>query len=199
MTSRLVRVFHSRDSGQTQAWPLPANPTHKTHPAHYLPDVDITLAEAWTLWWSGQQLTDHTIHGLSVLWLARLGKLLAFLAGTTIVLDVIGPERLIAWSQKASTDPKLKRGVITALFAMGLALGVVAEVLAWQRNDFTSPDYNLRWALLVGFVSSLLGANAERIAGWVGHALAREGIEKWVRRVAIPLFFLGFALDYMAS
>ncbi|MCK9870324.1 hypothetical protein UIS43_10930 [Nocardiopsis sp. LDBS0036] len=161
--------------------------------------MDITLAEAWTLWWSGQQLTDHTIHGLSVLWLARLGKLLAFLAGTTIVLDVIGPERLIAWSQKASTDPKLKRGVITALFAMGLALGVVAEVLAWQRNDFTSPDYNLRWALLVGFVSSLLGANAERIAGWVGHALAREGIEKWVRRVAIPLFFLGFALDYMAS
>ena len=42
--------------------------------------VDLTLTDAWTLWWSGQRLTDHTLYGLSVLWLGRTGKLMAFLA-----------------------------------------------------------------------------------------------------------------------
>ncbi|MFC4563291.1 hypothetical protein ACFO4E_15620 [Nocardiopsis mangrovi] len=59
--------------------------------------MEITLIEAWDKRWDGKQLTNYSIHGMSVLWAARIGKLLMFLAGTTIVLDRIGPERLKTW------------------------------------------------------------------------------------------------------
>ena len=68
----------------------------------YRTAVDLTIVEAWNLWWSGNQLTDHTLYGVSILWLSRAGKLLTFLAGVTIVLDAIGPERLRAYAVSMS-------------------------------------------------------------------------------------------------
>ncbi|PSK98969.1 hypothetical protein CLV63_104193 [Murinocardiopsis flavida] len=32
----------------------------------YRPGVDITLADAWDLWWSGRQLTGYSLHGAPV-------------------------------------------------------------------------------------------------------------------------------------
>ncbi|WP_433696825.1 hypothetical protein [Nocardiopsis sp. CA-288880] len=61
--------------------------------------MHLFLLDAWALWWSGLQLTDHTLHGAPVLWSGRLGKLPAFLAGTTTLLDVIGPARLMTWGR----------------------------------------------------------------------------------------------------
>ncbi|WP_433701740.1 hypothetical protein [Nocardiopsis sp. CA-288880] len=161
--------------------------------------MDLTLTDAWTLWWSGQQLTEHSIHGMSVLWAARTGKLLAFLAGTTIVLDIIGSEKLIAWSKKAGENPRLKRIVVWTLFVLGAGVSLVFEFFAWRQGGFESPVYDPRLLFATGLVALLLGTSSRRLAGWVGAALAREGIEKWVRWIAVPLFFLGFALDYLAS
>ncbi|GAA1454206.1 hypothetical protein [Nocardiopsis tropica] len=161
--------------------------------------MDLTLTEAWNLWWSGQQLTEHSIHGMSVLWAARTGKLMAFLAGCTIVLDIIGSEKLIAWSKQAGENPRLKRVVVGTLFVLGTGFGLVSEFFAWRRGGFESPIYDTRWTLTICLVAVLLGGNSRRLAGWLGAALAREGIEKWVRWIAVPLFFLGFALDYLAS
>lgn len=53
--------------------------------------MNLTVGEAWNLWWSGQQLTGHALYGVPVVWLGRSGKLLSFLSGGAIVLDIVGP------------------------------------------------------------------------------------------------------------
>lgn len=169
------------------------------HPEPYAPRVDLTLIEAWALWWSGQQLTDHTLYGVSVLWLARAGKLLAFLAGTTIVLDALGSERLLEWGDRLKGMSRVPR-LVTIAF-------VYAAVLAWiavARPTEVGLEFPARaWSFLIFAGLALVAVFAQevfwllvRLLGWV---LARPRFEKWVRIVAVPLFFLGFALDYMAS
>lgn len=51
--------------------------------------------EAWSLWWSGAKLEDFAMWGLAMVWWARIGKLLQFAGGAAVVLDLVGPERLL--------------------------------------------------------------------------------------------------------
>jgi hypothetical protein len=50
----------------------------------------------WTAWSSGHPTTTITFCGLPMLWWGRVGKLLQFVAGLTVVFDLFGPERLRA-------------------------------------------------------------------------------------------------------
>lgn len=54
------------------------------------------FAEVWTTWWSGRQTTAVTLCGIPMLWWGRAGKLLQFVAGLAVVLDLVEPERLRA-------------------------------------------------------------------------------------------------------
>lgn len=55
----------------------------------------IDLGEALASWLSGQKLGENTaLYGLSVIWWARLAKVGTFLAGFTLILDLVGPERV---------------------------------------------------------------------------------------------------------
>ncbi|MDA2807548.1 hypothetical protein [Nocardiopsis suaedae] len=61
---------------------------------------DVGFWEAVGLWWNGQRLEGSTMYGLPVLWWARIGKCLQFLGGAVVVIDLIGPERMLRQSDK---------------------------------------------------------------------------------------------------
>jgi hypothetical protein len=62
--------------------------------------VTIGYLEAWRLWFSGQQPpSDAVLWFMSLRWWARAGKLAAFVGGATVILDLIGPERLRQFGQ----------------------------------------------------------------------------------------------------
>jgi hypothetical protein len=165
--------------------------------------MDLTLTDAWALWWSGQQLTDHTLHGAPVLWLGRAGKMLAFLAGCTIVLDIIGSERITSWGSALQ-----QKKVVIGLTAVGCSLYACSEILSLLG---TAPMIEEAWPWVGGFwvgVAFNLGVAAALavVLFWVptfitgfGRLLAWPWFEWWLRRIAVLLFFLGFALDYLAS
>ncbi|MFV2198446.1 hypothetical protein [Nocardiopsis sp. LOL_012] len=179
--------------------------------------MDLTLTDAWTLWWSGQQLTNHTLYGVPVLWLSRSGKLLAFLAGCTIVLDIIGSERLIAWGEQIQTNKG--RRLLWGGVLVGAAVAIPIYVSRFSVPEFAAPsgffgvfstiDDSIQWAvddiivpvaLFLLFVLSPLAADKtpDFVIGF-GQLLTRPHFEKWLRIIAAPLFFIGFTLDYLAS
>jgi len=54
-----------------------------------------SLLELWQVWWAGQGVCpDLQFLGQSIRWWTRLGKLSQFMAGLTIVIDIIGPVRM---------------------------------------------------------------------------------------------------------
>lgn len=57
---------------------------------------------AWATWWDGGETGALPLGWLSVLWWGRVGKLLQFIAGLVVVLDLIGPEALRAFGQRAA-------------------------------------------------------------------------------------------------
>lgn len=55
----------------------------------------------WRAWWSGRQTTTVALCGVPMLWWGRVGKLLQFVAGLAVLLDLVGPERLRAVGARA--------------------------------------------------------------------------------------------------
>lgn len=54
--------------------------------------------EAWSLWLQAQPLTDKALWGvLPVVWLGRAAKVLQFLTGLSLIIQVIGLERVTKW------------------------------------------------------------------------------------------------------
>ncbi|WP_166664541.1 hypothetical protein [Actinophytocola oryzae] len=53
---------------------------------------ELSYIEAWRTWWTGANVNKFELWGLPVPVWARVGKVLQFMAGLAIVLDLIGPE-----------------------------------------------------------------------------------------------------------
>jgi len=54
----------------------------------------VTLREAWQLWFSGDLPSTATLWGASILWWGRIGKIIELVAGLTILVDLVGSQRL---------------------------------------------------------------------------------------------------------
>jgi hypothetical protein len=54
---------------------------------------------AWSQWASGHTLHEQAMWGLKMLWWERIGLFLEFLGGATIIVDIVGPQRLRACAQ----------------------------------------------------------------------------------------------------
>lgn len=55
----------------------------------------IGYLDAWSMWLSGQEVDPQLRMGpMTVLWWGRVGKIAAFMGGLTIILDLVGTERL---------------------------------------------------------------------------------------------------------
>lgn len=134
-----------------------------------------------------------------MLWLGRVGKIMAFLAGCTIVLDIIGSEKLMAWSQRTGERDRFRDRFILFTGALVTIVAAIGQTVLLLRGNATLSVPGALGALCAILCAYLLGRYNGRIAGWIAGALARQGVEVWVRWVALPLFFVGFALDYLAS
>ncbi|NJP09061.1 MAG: hypothetical protein HC866_05870 [Leptolyngbyaceae cyanobacterium RU_5_1] len=55
---------------------------------------EISIFEAWALWWSGHLSPHSTIWGVSIFWWGRLGRTMQFVGAVTIIADIIGPEKI---------------------------------------------------------------------------------------------------------
>ena len=70
----------------------------------------MTFFNAWHLWWQGSLTRDFNLYGLGLLWWGRIGKAVAFIGALTVVLDLIGPDRLRAWGKKVhAKSPLIQR------------------------------------------------------------------------------------------
>lgn len=69
------------------------------------------LFDAWRLWWEGHSVLDLELWGLEITWWGRIGKVLQFVGALTVVLDIIGPERLLAFGDSLRTASPF-RGVV---------------------------------------------------------------------------------------
>lgn len=172
--------------------------------------MDLTLTETWNLWWSGKQLADHTLYGIPILWLSRAGKLLAFLAGTTIILDTIGPERLHAYATRAkqagrhrnqtwAETPRAERRNQTALAtAQTTILLLLTFGLLHARTTTT-----LLLAAMTAPTAAAILLYALPITSWATQAAAwtleHNRLERTIRAAAAPLFLTGFTLDFLAA
>ncbi|WP_436762859.1 hypothetical protein [Streptosporangium sp. V21-05] len=57
--------------------------------------TSINYFEAWGMWWEGKSTLGHDLFGvMSMVWVGRVGKILSFAGGLTLLLDIIGAERL---------------------------------------------------------------------------------------------------------
>lgn len=182
--------------------------------------MDLTLIEAWNLWWSGQQLTDHTLYGVSMIWLGRGGKFLSFIAGFAIILDIIGPDRLRSRFQKILGESDIELHVraaravrICLLIILGIAVLVYTvigvhsiAVSGWQETldahqgigVMPNGDKALQLFVVaaVGFLIAVLGGT---ILKFISALFSHSGFATGVRVVSFVLFLVGFALDYLAS
>ncbi|WP_326834720.1 hypothetical protein VSH64_07290 [Amycolatopsis rhabdoformis] len=52
------------------------------------------LLHAWREWLAGHDTAQLRVFGVTVLWWGRLGKTLEFLGGLTVVLDLLGRQRM---------------------------------------------------------------------------------------------------------
>lgn len=55
---------------------------------------EVNLFEAWSLWLSGEQISNYFLFKVKILWWARFGKLLQFVSALTIIIDIVGIDRL---------------------------------------------------------------------------------------------------------
>ncbi|MFD3000446.1 hypothetical protein ACFS7Z_08755 [Pontibacter toksunensis] len=54
----------------------------------------ISAAEKWT---EGESLSDYCLYGLSFVWIGRIGQIIQFLGGFTIVAEIIGREKILVY------------------------------------------------------------------------------------------------------
>ena len=70
--------------------------------------MEITFSETWKLWLSDNLPADAVLWGISIFWWERIGKVMQFLGATTIVADIIGPEKIrqFGTSLQSTNSPK---------------------------------------------------------------------------------------------
>jgi hypothetical protein len=106
------------------------------------------LWDLWSNWWSGQQLSGAQLWGWPLVAWGRLGKVLQFLAGLTIVLDLIGPDPLRAFGRRLWVVEWGKRfdrsaEIIAAVVVVATLVGyLVLLVLSYSVEGFL-PDVDI--------------------------------------------------------
>jgi hypothetical protein len=188
--------------------------------------VDLTLLEALGIWISGRQLDDHTIHGFSIVWIGRMGKLLSFVSGFVIVLDIIGPDRIRAWFERllGESDIELHVRAATAFRTVAIALAAVVAVslsatglysvyeTGWSEHvdalgelreergsAFPLPGGMLLWLLIAGAVGFFAAKWGGPILKRISSILSHPKFALVARIAGFTLFLVGFAMDYLAS
>ncbi|SED59742.1 hypothetical protein SAMN04489727_8519 [Amycolatopsis tolypomycina] len=136
--------------------------------------------DLWMRWWAGEKVDGAQLWGLPMLVWGRIGKGLQFAGGLTVVLDLVGPERLRAfgkrlyvvnWTKKVASPAEgvsVVVAVVTllaylAFFALTLAGTVfgwaehlirpVKDLVAWAKPVLDSFWFQYPLVLLIFFIA----------------------------------------------
>lgn len=166
--------------------------------------------DAWARWAAGDpMLRNADLCGLPVLWWGRIGKVSAFLAGMTLILDIIGPERLRQFSERYLERRRPRRG-----FGRPAAVAAVAGViLAWAiirpgkvailgteltiySYGFTTVTAGIALIISLALLTPTLLHGVRRALVYV---FERDALARTVQTVSLLLFIAGFHFDMLAS
>lgn len=156
------------------------------------------LLEVVSQWLSGRKVDDNlVVLGLEMIWWGRIGKVLAFLGGGTIILDIIGPERVTEWSKaRRAVAPRTRRAVhhlVVSLAFLVIALVVPPLIM---RNDLPALQLTVVVAVAVVALMSFAG---RAVADGVARLLRKGAGATVLRLCAAILLSVGFLLDLASS
>ncbi|MEV4013372.1 hypothetical protein AB0J35_22985 [Nonomuraea angiospora] len=173
--------------------------------------ADIGYLDALQMWLSGNPaLQDATLYGMSMLWWGRFGKILAFLGGMTVVLDILGPDRIREYGGRLRAIPKSPTNRSSVWAAALTALGTCAAAIMGAVVDVATGPGRERLALTVLVIGVVIAVV------WVTLAVTRSKLFEstfngiawvlehrkaliWWRVVSFFALVIGFHFDLLAS
>lgn len=152
----------------------------------------VSYFQAWQLWANGNlALRDMSLWGVPIFWWGRVGKVFALLAGVTLILDIIGKERLARFSSRYVKG----EGALLAL--MFLAIGVGISTLTGKAL-MNLPDTWWR-AVLIGLGLMVPAIPILFIGTLFSEAIEKNRITEVARWISVVLLVGGFHFDMLAS
>ncbi|MEV4059748.1 hypothetical protein [Nonomuraea dietziae] len=166
--------------------------------------TDLDLVEAWELWLSNVQVNQHTLYGWSILALGRAGKLVSFVAGMTVVLDIIGPERIREFTNRFKQINVARHRISTDVADwVKIVLVLLALAIAYRLTEIMS-GVHVSITEIVLHLAMFAVAFALPVTIWFLITLLIKGFEspRWERVLrwgALALLAVGFHFDMLAS
>jgi hypothetical protein len=166
--------------------------------------------EAWARWFDGDAtLRDAELWGLPMLWWGRIGKFAAFLAGMTLIMDIVGPERLRQFSGRYLERHRSRHGsagpaivaaaagvfLVWAIFFPGKLAILGVEVTVYS-SGFTTVTAGI--ALVIS-LALLAPALLQGIRRFLIYVFERDTMAQTVQILSVFLFIAGFHFDMLAS
>ncbi|MER6509422.1 hypothetical protein ABT158_21550 [Nonomuraea sp. NPDC001636] len=177
--------------------------------------IDVSLYDAWQLWLSGKSAAGTKLWGVPMIWWGRGGKIVSFIAAATVLLDVVGPERLKQYAERARREdkrhdipavyPTKVRRTMGCLFLLivppMIIFGLVRTDIAYQV--YSEPYHKVLWPiLLVGsgliYLLQLKRLLAEAVSLFA-RVLEHRHLAAAVRMSGFIALALGFHFDLLAS
>ncbi|WP_433237774.1 hypothetical protein ACQPYK_29570 [Streptosporangium sp. CA-135522] len=165
--------------------------------------ADLGLLDAWGLWLDGSSTIGHTLYGMPMVWVGRLGKIVAFVSALSALVDILGPERIRAYGTellkiKYHDETKTAYVLFYSLWAIVAAL---AFVLLRIRHIPLDTKFSLGWfsfpfliLMTFGIVAVLIWG--PKVMAWI---IAKPSFATTVRILSLLGVVLGFHFDLLAS
>lgn len=166
--------------------------------------------EAWARWFDGDAtLRDAELWGLPMLWWGRIGKFAAFLAGMTLIMDIVGPERLRQFSGRYLERHRSRHGsagsaivaaaagvlLVWAIFFPGKLAILGVEIMVYS-SGFTTVTAGIALVISLALLAPVLLQGIRRFLIYV---FERDTMAQTVRILSVFLFIAGFHFDMLAS
>jgi hypothetical protein len=150
--------------------------------------ADISYFEAWGMWLQGKSTLGNDLLGLPMIWWGRFGKILSFVSGAAVIVDLLGPERLSHYGDRL-TRFLARRPVLVPAIAGAVTGGIWLTV---------TDMIGVHWLLQVA-LGLMLGGAAGLLAVRVSRTLRHPEFPSTTRWVSLGLFLIGFHFDLLAS
>jgi hypothetical protein len=137
---------------------------------------DVTYLDAWSVWFSGASTENLRMYGIEMRTWGRIGKLLQFIGAATVIVEIVGAERLQAIGASLHASTPLERRIRNVGSRAGSALreaGLIVFVFIWVVSSLL---------LVVALVA--VGGYAA-IIGLLGRDQAELSVPIW-----LPIVFL---------
>lgn len=163
----------------------------------------ISLFEAWWRWSEGDPtLRDANLWGLRVLWWGRLGKLAAFVAGLVLIIDIIGPDRIITTLRRRSLERKGRVTGSQVVVLLGLIF--VPATVAGNLGGYVVTESERNWRIAVFFGGTvvmlfLFWMIHRNAATWFARLYEHDRLIRIIRFLSLLAFAVGFHFDMLAS